>query len=150
MDIRNLPARLGDITRLDLLESKSIDFTRWLACYAQTKIPDSASQLFLRRWPSSVGAIAVRKSLDTLELKSAVPPASTTGGDWGAPLVGVASLMQGFVAIARSTSLLGKIPGLRSVPFQTKIPVQIQAATDSWVGEGLRPSAKWFLPAASR
>jgi hypothetical protein len=85
----------------------------------------------------------VRQSLVTLELKGAIPPASTTGADWGAPLVGVSALATGFAAIARSASLLGQIPNLRPVPFFTKIPVESQAASYSWVGEGLpKPISK--------
>src|SRR6186997_186579 len=99
MDTRNLPARLADVTRAQILEAQSLDYVKWLSCLATTKVPDSASELFLARYPNSLGASAVRKSLDTLELKSATPPGSTSGADWGKPLIGVQSLASGFAQI---------------------------------------------------
>lgn len=41
-----------------------------------------------------------------------------------------------FFALAVEQSLLGRIPGLRRVPFNTRSLVQLTGATAGWVGEG--------------
>lgn len=133
------PIRLGDLTRaqlaIELKEQRSRAYCKWLSCLAEVRIPDAASRLFLERFPDSWGAGEVKKSLALLETKAGVPPGSTSGADWGAPLVGVQALASGFAAIARGASLLGRLPGLQEIPFKTKVPVETQSASYAWIGE---------------
>lgn len=133
------PIRLGDLTRaqlqLELKEQRSRAYVRWLSCLADVSVPDGASRLYLERYPDSWGAGDVKKSLATLECKAAVPPGSTTGADWGAPLLGISALASGFAAVARGASLLGRLPGLQDIPFRTKVPTETQSASYAWVGE---------------
>ena len=73
-----------------------------------------------------------------------MPPASTSGPDYAAPLVGVTALVSGFAAITHSQALIGKIPGMQLVPFRTKIPVEDQGANFAWTAEGFSKSFTGF------
>jgi hypothetical protein len=125
--------RLVEADRQFIVEAKSVDYCRYLACLALDGMRDSARNHYLARWPRGIGAGEIRKDIE-LGAKAAVLPGTGTG--WGAPLVGVQSLADGFITIVRSSSLFGKIPGLRLVPFSTKVPFETGPGNYWWVGEG--------------
>jgi hypothetical protein len=125
--------RLGDRTQALQQKMLALDYMTWLGCLTEAKMPASASRVFLERYPRSVGAMFVRKSLET---KAAVAPGTSTDATWASPLAQPKELEQAFVALARSASLLGRIPGLRHVPFGTKIPIEDVGANFYWVAEG--------------
>lgn len=68
-------------------------------------------------------------------LKAAVSAGTTTDATWGGPLVQYANLASEFVDYLRPMTIIGRIPGLRHVPFKVKIPRQTGAAVANWVGE---------------
>lgn len=68
-------------------------------------------------------------------LKAAVSAGTTTDTTWAAPLVEYQNLASEFVEYLRPLTIIGRIPGLRNVPFKVKFPRQTGAATASWVGE---------------
>ena len=127
--------KLRESTVGEILEAKSIDYVRWLSSLAFTGTRTEAGDRFLSRWPKALGASEIRQEVD-LGHKAAVPPGSAGGTTWGSQLVGVQALSEGFVRIVRSASLFGQIQGLRSVPFNTKCPIESTGATYWWVGEG--------------
>lgn len=135
------PIRLGDLTRaqlqVELKEHRSRAFMRWHSCYYEVGNPDGASRLFLDRYGDSWGATEVKASLMTLECKAGVVPGTTTDSAFAKPLVGIRALREGFADVARSESLLGRLPGVRVAAFNTKIPIQTTAASYAWVGEGI-------------
>ena len=53
---------------------------------------------------------------------------------WAGPLVNQ-GIAQDFLALLRPATILGKIPNLRNVPFNTKVPAQSAGGTYGWVGE---------------
>jgi hypothetical protein len=112
---------------------------KYLACYAQAHGDgETACQWFLERWPHAFGKEHVKREQKDLALstKAASPPGSTTDPSWASPLVGVSVLADGFLALARSASLLGRIPGLRRIPFNVRIPTEDQSASYAWVTQG--------------
>jgi hypothetical protein len=127
MDTRNLP-RLGDVTKAQLQDALSLDYARWLSCLSETNIPTRASEVFLARYPHAFGSGIVKKAL--------TPPGTTTDATWANPLLALKPFTDAFVAIAWSQSLLGRIPGLRTIPFQTKAPIQTGDAGYAWVKQG--------------
>jgi HK97 family phage major capsid protein/HK97 family phage prohead protease len=82
---------------------------------------------YATRWNDSTPEVA-------LALKAAIAPGTTTDATWAGPLVnqGIAS---DFIELLRPATILGKIPGLRNVPFNTKVPAQSAGGTYGWVGE---------------
>jgi hypothetical protein len=136
------PIRLTDLSRRELLEESSLNCVKFLSCLAHTngnKV--AAAELFTKKFAKTHGATEMQKWLDTgevtLTLKAAVNPATTTDAVWAKPLVGVEQWTGGFLAIAHSQSLLGRIPGLVQVPFNVKIPFQTGEGAVAWVQEAM-------------
>jgi HK97 family phage major capsid protein/HK97 family phage prohead protease len=69
-------------------------------------------------------------------IRSAINAGTTTDTTWASPLVPYQNLQQEFIEYLRPLTIIGRIPGLRRVPFKVKIPRQTGAATVGWVGEG--------------
>ncbi|UAK23662.1 phage major capsid protein [Sphingomonas nostoxanthinifaciens] len=69
-------------------------------------------------------------------LRAAVAAGTTTGNTWAAPLVQYQTMASEFVELLRPATIIGKIVGLRHVPFNVKIPRQTAGASVGWVGEG--------------
>jgi HK97 family phage major capsid protein/HK97 family phage prohead protease len=69
-----------------------------------------------------------------LYLKAAIAPGTATDATWAGPLVNQ-NIASDFIELLRPATILGKIPGLRTVPFNTKVPSQTGGGTYGWVGE---------------
>lgn len=69
-------------------------------------------------------------------LKAAVDAGTTTDPTWAAPLVEYQNMVSEFAELLRPATIIGRIPGLRRVPFNIKIPRQLTGSTVNWVGEG--------------
>lgn len=82
---------------------------------------------YANRWKDSTPEVA-------LYLKAAVAAGNTTDAAWAGPLVNQ-GIAQDFLALLRPATILGKIPNLRTVPFNTKVPSQTAGGTYGWVGE---------------
>lgn len=79
------------------------------------------------RWNDSTPEVA-------LYLKAAIAPGTATDATWAGPLVNQ-NIANEFIELLRPATILGKIPGLRTVPFNTKVPSQTAGGTYGWVGE---------------
>jgi HK97 family phage major capsid protein/HK97 family phage prohead protease len=66
--------------------------------------------------------------------KAAVAAGVTTDATWAGPLV-VTQPLNEFLALLRPRTLLGRIPGLKQVPFNISIPSQTTGGTYGWVGQ---------------
>jgi HK97 family phage prohead protease/HK97 family phage major capsid protein len=80
-----------------------------------------------KRWNDSTPEVA-------LYLKAAVAPGTVTDATWASPLINQ-NISNEFIELLRPATILGKIPGLRVVPFNTKVPSQTAGGTYGWVGE---------------
>jgi HK97 family phage major capsid protein len=78
------------------------------------------------RWPDTPEV--------ALYLKAAVAPGTTTDAAWASPLA-QSRIVDDFVALLRPMTAIGKIQGMRRVPFNTKVPAQVGGGTYGWVGE---------------
>src|SRR6185369_7140278 len=68
--------------------------------------------------------------------KTAVVAGNTTDSAWAGPLVVVNNLANEFIEYLRPLTILGRIPGLRMVPFNISVPRQLTETTGYWVGQG--------------
>jgi HK97 family phage major capsid protein/HK97 family phage prohead protease len=82
---------------------------------------------YAERWKDTTPEVA-------LSLKAAIAPGTTTDAAWAGPLVNQ-NIASEFLELLRPATILGKIPGLRTVPFNTKVPSQTAGGTYGWVGE---------------
>jgi HK97 family phage major capsid protein/HK97 family phage prohead protease len=69
-------------------------------------------------------------------LKAAVAAGTTTGATWAAPLVEYQVMSSEFAELLRPATIMGKITGMRNVPFNVKIPRQTAGSSVGWVGQG--------------
>lgn len=69
-------------------------------------------------------------------LKAAVSAGTTTDSTWAEPLAQYQNLASEFVAWQHPMTIIGRIAGLRRVPFLIKFPRQTGTATAGWVGQG--------------
>lgn len=83
---------------------------------------------YAKRWDDSTPEVA-------LALKAAVNVGTATDAVWAGPLVHP-NISTDFLELLRAATILGKIPGLRVVPFNTLIPSQTAGGSYAWVGEG--------------
>ena len=88
---------------------------------------ESAAKYAESRWNDSTPEVA-------LYLKAAIAPGTITDATWAGPLVNQ-NIANDFIELLRPATIVGKIPGLRNVPFNTKVPSQTAGGTYGWVGE---------------
>lgn len=69
-------------------------------------------------------------------LKTTVSAGSTTDSTWAAPLVQLNNATLEFIDLLRAATILGRIPGIRRVPFNVQIPRATGDPSVNWVGEG--------------
>lgn len=69
-------------------------------------------------------------------LRAAVAAGTTTDSTWAAPLVEYQDMAAEFIEYLRPRTIIGRVPGLRRVPFKVKVPRQTAVASVGWVGEG--------------
>lgn len=69
-------------------------------------------------------------------LRAAVAAGTTTDTTWAKPLVEYQNMASEFAELLRPQTIIGRIPGLRRVPFNIKVPRQTAGSSASWVGEG--------------
>ncbi len=68
--------------------------------------------------------------------RAAIAAANTTDSAWAGPLVVYQNLQNEFIELLRPASIIARIPGLRRVPFNTKLPRGLTGNTAYWVGQG--------------
>jgi HK97 family phage major capsid protein len=73
---------------------------------------------------------------DILEfMKAAQNPGTTTDASFAGPLVVYTVMASEFAELLRPATIIGRIPGLRRVPFNIQMPAQTTGSTMGWVGE---------------
>jgi HK97 family phage major capsid protein len=72
----------------------------------------------------------------SLRQKAAVAVGTTTHATFAAPLVYAQNLVAEFVNLLWPMSVMGRIAGLRRVPFNSRIPRETSVIAAEWVGEG--------------
>ncbi len=72
----------------------------------------------------------------SLRQKAAVALGTTTGTTYAAPLVYAQNVVSEFVQLLWPMSVMGRIQGLRRVPFNSRIPRENSVIAVEWVGEG--------------
>src|SRR6185436_17832230 len=70
-----------------------------------------------------------------LMVKAAVAAGTTTDSTWAGPLAVAQPLVDEFLELLRPRTLLGRIPGMRQVPFNVSVPSQTTGGTYGWVGQ---------------
>lgn len=109
--------------------AKGTAFTRYAMALAAGRgsISDALKHVESKqRWMDETPEVAAYIKAD---------PGTTTDATWAAPLVQPQNLVGEFIELLRPATILGRLPGVRSVPFNVRIPVQTGGSTVNWVGE---------------
>jgi len=83
---------------------------------------------YAKQWEDSTPEVG-------LYLKAAVAPGDTVTPAWAGALVQVQNLTNEFIELLRPATIIGRIPGLRMVPFNASVPVQTAGGAYGWVGQ---------------
>lgn len=70
-----------------------------------------------------------------LEGRAAIAAGTTLDATFAAPLVQT-NFLNEFLELLRPATLIGRIPGLKRVPFNISMPAQTAGGTYNWVGQG--------------
>lgn len=81
------------------------------------------------RWPSDT-------RLHAFVTKASVPPGMTTVEAWAGAIAEPTNLSSEFVEYLRPRTIVGRIPGLKRVPFNVRYLGQNSGAVAQWVGQG--------------
>jgi len=133
MPAMELTDQLRTFTREQLTAAKATDYCRLLSClYKSGGREYQALQLFQHLYPRAIHLDIIRKA--------ATLPGTGSDAVWGGPLAPLKPLADGFLEYARASSLIGKIPGLRTVPLNVSFSVQTGVTAANWVGENAAKS----------
>ncbi len=113
---------------------KGTAFTRYAMalCVGRGNISDAMRHA--KRWE--------RETPEVLQFLEKADVGTTTDSDWAAPLVYAQNLVSEFIELLRPATVIGRLTGLRNVPFKVRIPRQTGGSTVNWVGENaVKPTA---------
>lgn len=124
-------ARSGTIVSVTPNCEKGIKMARYVM--AQVRANGRLSEALAiaqneKRWMDQTPEVAVA-------LKAAVAAGDTTTAGWAAELVYNENLASEFIELLRPLTILGRIPGLRRVPFNIRVGSQTAGSTGYWVGQ---------------
>jgi HK97 family phage prohead protease len=87
------------------------------------------TEVVKERWPSD-------GRLHAFVTKASVPPGMTTVEAWAGAIAEPTNLSSEFVEYLRPRTIVGRIPGLKRVPFNVRYMGQNSGAVAQWVGQG--------------
>lgn len=117
-------------------EAPGTGFARYVMAFAAAKGNRYEAAEYARQVFGDQGApIAEWHRAAAMQTRAAVAAGTTTDANWAAPLVQT-NYVNEFLDLLRPQTLLGKIQGLRHVPYNTSIPAVTSGTTFQWVGQG--------------
>ncbi|WP_176506369.1 phage major capsid protein [Pseudomonas urethralis] len=119
------------IIRVERSLPKGTAFTRYAMALARSKGNLMQAAEVAKGWAESTPEV------ETV-LKAAVAAGTTTDPEWAAPLVEYQNMTSEFIELLRPQTIVGRIQGLRNVPFNIRMPGQTSGSSVGWVGEGKR------------
>lgn len=108
---------------------KGTAFTRYAMALMASKGNLMQAAEIAKRWDDQTPEVGT-------VLKAAVAAGTTTDASWAKPLVEYQNMAAEFAELLRPQTIIGRIPGLRRVPFNIKVPRTTSGSSASWVGEG--------------
>lgn len=120
---------------------KGIAFARFVGCMAFAKGNASeavayAREVFPEEKPLHETLKMFTRMSPDMVVKAPVAAGTSLDTTWAAPLVQYQQMSQDFIEFLRPQTILGKITGIRRVPFNIRMPRQTSGGSASWVGEG--------------
>lgn len=112
-----------------------IGFARYAGIMAAAKGSVSdAVMIAENRFPEEKQLLQVIRNHQMI-VKAPVDIGTTLDADYAAPLVYAQNLANEFIEFLRPQTIVGKMTGLRRVPFNIRVPRQLTGGSAGWVGE---------------
>jgi HK97 family phage major capsid protein/HK97 family phage prohead protease len=118
----------NNVIRVQSMLPKGTAFTRYVMAIAAGGGDSFKTMEYAKQWNSTTPEVE-------LMVKAAVAAGTTTDATWAGPLVVSQPLINEFLELLRPRTLLGRIPGLKQVPFNVTVPTQTTGGTYGWVGQ---------------
>jgi HK97 family phage major capsid protein len=116
---------------------KGVGFARYVMALANCNGNRfEAAQYAKDTWGDGVDDVVAQLRRRPVTQKAAVAAGDTTTTGFAAELFEPTNLVSEFLELLRPMTLIGRIQGLRTVPFNIKVPTQTGGGTYKWVGEG--------------
>jgi HK97 family phage major capsid protein len=120
---------------------KGIQFARFAGIVAAAKGNMHAAVDIARdRFPTEKPLHDVLKMIGTRGhewvSKAAVDVGTSRDTDYALPLVNYTNMVADFIEYLRPQTIIGRIPNIRMVPFNIRVPRQTGGGSAAWVGEG--------------
>jgi HK97 family phage major capsid protein len=122
---------IGSPSRITVHRSlpKGTAFTRYAMALAAAKgNVMGAAEVAKQRWGTSTPEV------ETV-LRAAVAAGTTTDTTWAKPLAPYQDMQGELVELLRPMTIIGRMSGFRSIPFNVRMPRQTSGGTVGWVGE---------------
>jgi HK97 family phage major capsid protein len=114
---------------------KGTSFTRFAMALAAAKGNLTvAERIAETKWKDSPEVAAV--------IKTATNEGTTSDSTWAGPLVQYNDMASEFIELLRAETIIGRLTGLRRVPFNMRVARQTSGTTGTFVGEGLPTPVK--------
>jgi len=122
---------------------KGIAFARYAIALGRAKGNIMHAAEIAKQWNDTTPEVAMfikqivqYGSVDAL-MKTAVAAGTTSDATWAGPLVYAQNMVSEFIEFLRPQTIIGRLPQLRRVPFNIRIPRQTAGTSGTFVGEGL-------------
>lgn len=109
---------------------KGTAFTRYAMALARSKGNLMQAMELSKQWRDSTPQV------ETV-FKAAVASGDTTSSNWAVELADYTFMASEFVDLLRPATIIGRIQGLRRVPFMIRMPATAAGVSAAWVGQGL-------------
>lgn len=114
---------------------KGTAFTRYAIALAASKGDSFKALTMAKMWKDSTPEVGFALEHPEWLTKAAVVAGSTATSGWAAELVITQNMASEFVELLRPATIVGRIMGLRRVPFNVSMPRTVSGTTSAWVGE---------------
>lgn len=109
---------------------KGTAFTRYAMALASAKgNVMGAAEVAKQRWGTSTPEVEQI-------LRAAVAAGTTTDATWAKPLVPYQDMQAELIELLRPETIIGRMEGFRTIPFNVRMPRQTAGSTVGWVGQG--------------
>jgi HK97 family phage prohead protease len=128
----------GPVISVKANVSPEMPFVRYCIAHARAGINRTSPEFEARKEKSwhNTPEVELALSMDVPSvLKAAIGVGTTTDATWASPLIAYQVMASEFAAFLRPLTIIGRIPGLRRVPFNIQIPRATSGTTVGWVGE---------------
>lgn len=127
-------------TRVQVLPTqlpKGTAFTRYVLAMVRAKGSRLEALDIAKQWRDTSPEVELALSIDVPSImKAAIGAGTTLDATWASPLVAYQVMASEFAELLRPATIIGRIPGLRRVPFNIQLPRATAGTSMGWVGEG--------------